>query len=91
MSAEVELVAKVQKLMSERFGGSDATARKKLFDAYDADADGQIDRDELGQLLADAGVGNGFTRGVWVRGVVAKLDADESKTISYAEFEGILG
>jgi len=89
MSDQEELVMKVKKLMTDRFGGTDADARKKLFDAYDADADGQIDRGELKRLLADAGVGNGLTRGAWATGVMAKLDTDESTTISHDEFESI--
>jgi len=39
--------------------------------------------------LADAGVGNGLTRGAWVTGVIKKLDHDESGTVSYAELEAI--
>lgn len=89
MSVEAELVGKVQKLMNERFGGTDSAARAKLFAAYDHDGDGQVDRDELKKLLADAGVGNGLTRGVWVSGVISKLDHDASGTISYAELESI--
>ncbi len=89
MSTEEELVTKVKKLMNERFGGTDADSRKKLFAAYDHDGDGQVDRNELKKLLADAGVGNGLTRGVWVSGVIKKLDDDENGTISYAELEAI--
>lgn len=90
MSIEQELVGKIQTLMRDKFGGVDAPARRKLFDAYDGDGNGQITGDELTRLLSDAGVGNGLTRGFWVKGVMAKLDADKSSTISYAEFEDIL-
>lgn len=89
MSSEEELVTKVRKLMTDRFGGTDAVSRRKLFEAYDKDADGQISKDELTQLLVDAGIGNGLTRGTWARGVMARLDTDESKTISYDELEAV--
>jgi len=89
MTDEEELVSKVRKLMTERFGGTDVAARKKLFEAYDKNGDGQVDQDEMKQLLADAGVGNGLTRGAWVRGVIKKLDSDDDKTISYDELERI--
>ena len=90
MSIEKELVGKIQTLMRERFGGTGADSRRRLFDAYDGDQNGQISGDELSHLLADAHVGNGLTRGFWVKGVLHRLDADKSGTISYLEFEGIL-
>ncbi len=90
MSIEKELVEKIQALMRERFGGTGAESRRHLFDAYDGDQNGQMSGDELSRLLADAKVGNGLTRGFWVKGVLHRLDADKSGTISYHEFEGIL-
>lgn len=90
MAIEKELVSKIQALMRERFGGTGAESRRHLFDAYDADHNGQISGDELSRLLHDADVGNALTRGFWVKGVMGRLDADKSGTISYAEFEDIL-
>ena len=40
----------------------------------------------LEQLLKDADVGNGFTRGAWVKGVIGALDTNADKTIDWDEF-----
>ena len=90
MDFEDYLVARIHELMRGRFGGSDAVALKRLFDAYDTNGDGQIDRDELARLLADAGVGNELTRKAWVRAAMRQLDTDGSQTISYRELETIV-
>jgi len=91
MSLEAELVGKIRQLMHDRFGGSDAAARQRMFEAYDHNRDGEIDKDELGRLLSDAGVGNAFTRGMWVSGVMSRVDADKNSTISYSELEALFG
>jgi len=88
--AEAEIVAKISALMQKNHGGSDAAARRRLFDAYDKDGDGHICRSELTRLLEDAGIGNALTRGFWVKGVIAKLDTDDTQTISYEEFEAVV-
>jgi len=90
MAVEAELVTKIQALMKSRFGATDSGARRSLFEAYDANSDGQICRSELAKLLDDAGVGNAFTRGFWTKGVLARLDSDENETISYEEFEAVI-
>ncbi|MEQ9495484.1 MAG: hypothetical protein RIT81_01465 [Deltaproteobacteria bacterium] len=41
---------------------------------HHAGADDRVDRGELRQLLKDADVGGGFTRGFWVNGVLDKFD-----------------
>jgi len=91
MAVEKELVEKIQALMRSRHGGTDSAARKRLFDHYDLDGDGQICRSELTRLLDDAGVGNAMTRGFWVKGVIARLDQDDNETISLAELEAVIG
>ena len=88
--AEAELVAKITDLMKKNHGGTDAAARRRLFDAYDKNSDGSICRSELSRLLDDAGIGNALTRGFWVKGVLAKLDTNDSKTICYDEFEAVI-
>lgn len=87
MSAQHELVAKIQDLMRKNHGGTDGAARRSLFAAYDTNGDGQICRSELAKLLDDAGVGNALTRNFWVKGVIARLDTDDTETISFAELE----
>ncbi len=86
-----ELVQKVQALMAKKFGGSGAEAMRKLFDAYDRDGDGKIDPGELEALLVDAGVGNAFTRGMWVKGIVSAMDENSDKRVDWAEFSKAVG
>jgi Ca2+-binding EF-hand superfamily protein len=82
-----ELTDKVTKLIADRFGGD----WHKAFEHYDRDKqDGKINKEELGQLLKDAGIGNWLTRGAWAKGVIAALDADKDGTISGSEFEAVL-
>jgi hypothetical protein len=79
----VELKTKVSALVTERFGGD----YKKAFDHYDADKDGGVGRDELMQLLRDAGVGSGLTRGIWASRIIEKLDQAADAKIQWNEFE----
>jgi hypothetical protein len=80
-----ELEAKVTVLVATRFGGDYRAA----FGHYDADGDGAISKDELTTLLADAGVGSGWTRWAWASGVMAELDTNGDGVIAWAEFEAV--
>lgn len=91
MSMQQELISKIQTVLRARYGGVDESARAALFNDYDADHNGVIDGSELGQILADAGVGNALTRQFWVKGVMVKLDRDENGTIDLEEFEAAIG
>ena len=66
---------------------------RELFDKYDTDDDGLIDGKELAKLLVAADVGNRFTRGAWVNGIVeaadAKLNTADQK-VSWQEFQALL-
>jgi Ca2+-binding EF-hand superfamily protein len=86
-----ELVQKVQALMTRRFGGATPESMRKLFDAYDSDGDGKIDARDLEALLVDAGVGNAFTRGAWVRGIISAMDQNSDKRIDWVEFSKAVG
>lgn len=80
-----ELIEKVSKLFAEKFGGD----YRQAFDHYDCDKKG-IDQPELMVLLEDAGLGNWLTRGLWARGIIQALDADQDGVISFTEFESVL-
>jgi Ca2+-binding EF-hand superfamily protein len=85
-----ELVEKIQKLMQKKYGGTDAESMRKLFDEYDRDKDQKISAAELEKLLKDADVGNGFTRGTWVKGVIGALDQNADKMIDWDEFSAVI-
>ena len=81
-----ELVVKIRKLLVKRYGDESVESMRKLFDAYDRDKDEKISGDELEVLLKDADVGNSFTRGAWVKGVIGALDKNADRKIDWAEF-----
>lgn len=78
-----ELIDKVNALARKRWGPGDHW--RELFDAYDEDSDGQATPSEINALLRDAGVGNAFTRGMWVAGVIGRMDRDDSGAVSFVE------
>ena len=82
---ERELKQKVGKLVTSKFGGD----YKKAFTHYDADKDGAVGKSELVQLLSDAGVGNGLTRGTWANKIIEKLDSNADQAIEWPEFESV--
>ena len=81
-----ELVDKIQKLLRKKYGDASIESMRKLFDEYDRDKDQKISPEELERLLKDAEIGNGLTRGAWVRGVVGALDQNGDKKIDWKEF-----
>lgn len=90
-SAEVrELTEKIRALVDTRFGGDlDAAFRH-----YDRRGDRALDRDELGRLLEEAGVGNFLTRGAWVSGIIEHFDripgAIENGMVDWPELQRAL-
>jgi Ca2+-binding EF-hand superfamily protein len=86
-----ELVEKIQALLTKKYGDTSAESMRKLFDAYDKDGDKKISPGDLEQLLKDASIGNAFTRGAWVKGIVGKLDTNGDKLIDWDEFSAAIG
>ena len=80
-----EVDDKVTALVRGRFGGD----YKAAFGHYDADGNGVIDGGELKALLAAAGIGSGFTRWAWAKGIMGQVDTDGDGAISWAEFERV--
>lgn len=74
-------MAKVTRLVETDHGGD----WKKGFDAY-AKSDGQVSKDELWQLLKDAGVGNFVSRGTYVARIFEVVDRDGDDRITWDEF-----
>ncbi|MGZ3421299.1 MAG: EF-hand domain-containing protein [Polyangiales bacterium] len=86
-----ELVTKVQALLVKRFGDTTEASMRKLFDHYDTNRDQKISASELEVLLKDAGVGNGLTRGAWVKGIIKNLDTSGDQLIDWDEFSKAVG
>jgi hypothetical protein len=80
---ERELKHKVAALVASKYGGD----FKQAFAHYDSDGDGGISKGELVDLLADAGVGNAFTRGVWANKILDRIDTSHDRKIQWREFD----
>lgn len=88
---EEELRQKTRALATSRFGDYSIVSMKKLFQSYDGDGDGKINRDELKALLKDADVGTMFTRGYWVDGIFDKLDVSpKDDQLTWEEYTAAL-
>ena len=77
MAPETELVTKVRALLNNRHGGDGQEQLRAAFEIYDRNRSGSLEADELADFLADAGIGNKMTRGFWVKGILARLAANE--------------
>lgn len=90
MSAQEDLVNKINSLLIHKYGNSAEPNQKRLFESHDKDRDGKIDAKELEGLLREADVGNGITRGAWVRGIMGRMDTDTDGKISWDEYRRAL-
>lgn len=90
MAPETELITKVRQLLVNKHGDDSVASLKKSFHAYDRNQTGRLEADELHEVLADAGIGNRLTRGMWVKGIMARLDSDRDDAISWDDFSGLL-
>lgn len=86
MDHRQEVIASVAELVRQRFAGD----YRKAFDHYDYDKDGKVGRDNIRDILADAGVGSRMTRGIWADKVLEELDKDGDGRVSWAEFESAM-
>ncbi len=86
-----ELVTKIKSLLQKQYGDTTMESTRKLFDKYDTNKDGKINDKELEVLLKDAGIGNGLTRGAWIKGIIGALDKNGDKQIDWSEFESAVG
>ncbi|MBA3818814.1 MAG: EF-hand domain-containing protein [Deltaproteobacteria bacterium] len=86
-----QLVTAIGNYLEKNFNDRSRSGMRLLFDRYDADHDGKIDKAELRRLLEDLEIGNAFTRSAWVRGIMEQLDANADKSISWDEFQDVAG
>ena len=83
-----ELIEKVSTLVSRRFHGNYRQAFTHYASSHSATP--TVDERELKSLLADAGIGNSITRGMWASGIIDELDKDADRRISWTEFEAVI-
>ena len=84
---QIELETKLRALCIKKYGDAGPESRRKMYDEYDSNHDGELSRQEMDRMLSDADVGNWFTRGFWIDGILKKLYTDKSGGLSYAEVE----
>lgn len=80
-----QIMPSVQSSQKEVVDKVSVLALKVTFAKYDQDKSGKLERKEVDQLLADADVGNWFTRNSWVDGVLGALDIDKDGALSFPE------
>jgi len=85
-----ELTTKIKGLLQRKTGGTTRDNMHSLFRTYDRDKNGRINAQELSDLLKDADVGNGFTRGMWSDGIIKELDVNHDGEISMEEFDAAI-
>ena len=90
MAPETELITKVRQLLVRKHGSDDVASLKKGFDSYDLNRTGRLEAEELHAVLEDAGIGNRFTRGMWLKAIMARLDHDRDDAIAWDDFSGLL-
>lgn len=81
-----EVIEKIGALVKSRFGGDLKTA----FDSYDSEKSGSLSGDEVYAVLSDAGIGNRFTRGMYVKEIIRTIDTNEDAEVSWDEFQAVL-
>jgi Ca2+-binding EF-hand superfamily protein len=82
-----ELVLRIKELLKKKHGDTSIESMRRMFDFYDTNHDQKISEKELEQLLKDANVGNGFTRGAWIKGIIGALDQNGDRHIDWDEFK----
>jgi hypothetical protein len=84
-----ELKQKVKTLIDTKYGGD----YSKAFNYYAGlgGEGGLVGHEELMTMLEDAGIGNWLTRGKWADGIIEDLDTNRDKSISWDEFNKVLG
>ena len=88
MGAEKDVKEAVTKYIANKYAGDG----KRCFDEYDKNHthDSRLDKEELVQLLKDAGVkrryANGFIAGI----IIKKIDHDEDGSISWHELQAMI-
>ena len=84
---EHDLRERLAALVAKRFAGD----YKAAFTHYDADRDGMIRKEELKNLLGDAGMAGSWSRWAWVEKVIDEVDTNGDGIISWSEFAAVFG
>jgi hypothetical protein len=78
----------VSRLVDSKFGGD----WERMFRHYAGISGGSdmVERRDLIPLLEDAGIGNGFSRGAWAKGILEEVDTSGDESISPEELRAVL-
>lgn len=82
---EKELVTKLARLVKKKYGGNP----KNAFDSH-AGPDGLMSKSELKDLLEEAGIGYGVTRGTWAEKIIETVDTNGDGKISWLEYQAAI-
>lgn len=93
---EARLKPDIEALAKKRFGDASVANMKKLFDQFDGNHDGKINKTELTALLEAANVDNCSTNWVetcprWAKAVIERLDKNGDGQISWEEYKAAAG
>ena len=89
MTPEQELTLRVAALVRKRKGNDSEASLRAIFFEYAGD-DSQVCAKDLTEILKDAEVGNALTRGMWVKGVMTRLDINRDDFVSWDEFSAVI-
>lgn len=78
---EKEMKEKLTRYVDEEFAGDYEAA----FASFDSTGDGQLGSRELRRALEKIGVGNFFTRGTWVDGIMERMDTSGNGQLTFPE------
>ena len=93
VNSEATMNPRVQDLIDKVVAFVDSTHNgdyRSAFDAYDVQRRGTLNGDQLWKFLTDAGVGNRFTRGIYVSEIIKHVDTNEDARVSWEEFNAIV-
>ncbi len=78
---EKEILNKIKIVLTQHFDSPELA-----FNFFDKNADGELDKNEIKDLLKKAKVG-GFIRSIVAKKLIEKFDDSENETIAWTEFK----
>lgn len=89
--SEADVIGGIRRLCEKKYGNSEPSNLKKMFESYDGNGDGCLNSNELNRLLKDANSCHWLGCGVVSAEIIKSLDKDANKCISWAEYAERVG